>query len=153
VNSYKRLVPGYEAPVHVCWGRHSRSAFVRVPPPKQQASTRIELRSPDPACNPYLSLAVALAAGLDGIRGGLALPPEATGNIDAMTASERAALDIRPLPESLMEAIEELERSALARSALGDFVLEWFVRNKRREWAQYRAEVTPFEIERYLTVL
>jgi glutamine synthetase len=152
VNSYKRLVPGFEAPVFVCWGRSNRSALVRVPPARDGAA-RIEIRSPDPACNPYLAFALILGAGLDGIRAGMELPPEATQTLEAMTPAELAAGEIRPLPESLAEAVAEMERSELVRRVLGDFVLEWIVRNKLGEWHDYRSQVTPFEIERYMSVL
>jgi glutamine synthetase len=152
VNSYKRLIPGYEAPVFVCWGRHARSALVRVPPARD-GQTRIEIRSPDPACNPYLALAVIIAAGLDGVRTGAALPPESPDDLESMSNRERLALDIRPLPDSLAEALSEMERSELVRSVLGDDLVAWFVRNKMDEWREYRAQVTPFEVGRYLPML
>ncbi|MBI4728578.1 MAG: glutamine synthetase [Acidobacteria bacterium] len=155
VNSYKRLVPGFEAPVYASWGRHSRSALVRVPPPKpgRPESTRVEIRSPDPACNPYLALAAILAAGLDGIATCAAPPGEVLDVAEWAADAERAAEGSRPLPASLAEAVGDLEASALMREVLGNFVLEWIVRNKRADWAAYRTHVSPFEVERYLAVL
>jgi glutamine synthetase len=155
VNSYKRLVPGYEAPVHICWARRNRSALVRVPmytPGKEQA-TRIEFRSPDPACNPYLAFAVMLAAGLAGIENEYELPPEASNNIYEMSDEERRAAGIESLPEDLFEAIRIAERSDLVRDTLGDHVFEYLIRNKREEWDAYKAYVTPYELERYLPLL
>jgi glutamine synthetase len=155
VNSYKRLVPGYEAPVYICWARRNRSALVRVPmyKPGKEEATRIEFRSPDPACNPYLAFAVMLAAGLDGIEHEYELPAEASNNIYEMTEEERRAAGIESLPEDLYEAIEVAERSDLVRSALGDHVFEYLIRNKREEWNEYKAYVTPYELERYLPLL
>jgi glutamine synthetase len=160
VNSYKRLLHGsgvgsqtqFEAPVHVSWGRNNRSALVRVPvtKPGKTTSTRLEYRAPDPACNPYLAFSVLLAAGLKGIEEGYELPPEAEANVWAMTDAQRAAEGIVPLPTSLAEAIDEMERSELMRAALGEHIFEWFLRNKRAEWDLYRAQVTPFELTRYL---
>jgi glutamine synthetase len=155
VNSYKRLVPGYEAPVHICWARRNRSALVRVPmytPGKEQA-TRIEFRSPDPACNPYLAFAVMVAAGLAGIENEYELPPEASNNIYEMSDEERRAAGIESLPEDLYEAIRIAERSDLVRETLGDHVFEYLIRNKRQEWDSYKAYVTPYELERYLPLL
>jgi glutamine synthetase len=155
VNSYKRLVPGYEAPVYICWARRNRSALVRVPmyKPGKEAATRIEFRSPDPACNPYLAFAVMLAAGLAGIEGEYELPPEASNNIYEMSDDERRAAGIRSLPEDLFDAIEVAERSDLLRDALGDHVVEYLVRNKRAEWDAFKTYVSPFELERYLPLL
>ncbi len=155
VNSYKRLVPGYEAPVYLCWARRNRSALIRVPmyKPGKEKSTRIEFRSPDPACNPYLAFAVMLAAGLKGIEEEYELPPEAAENIYEMSETERRAAAIDSLPEDLFEAIAAAERSDLLRDALGDHVVEYLVRNKREEWDEYKAYVTPFELERYLPLL
>ena len=155
VNSYKRLVPGYEAPTAVCWSRHLRSAFVRVPgaKPKKEASARVEIRSPDPACNPYLAFAVILAAGLKGIDESYPLPDEATDDVDALTADDRAAKGIASLPGDLAVALKEMERSELVADALGEHVFEQFLRNKRAEWDLYKAYVSPFELERYLPVL
>jgi len=155
VNSYKRLVPGYEAPVYICWSRRNRSALVRVPmyKPGKEAATRIELRSPDPACNPYLAFAVMLAAGLEGIERNYELPPEASNNIYEMTDEERLAAGIGSLPGSLQEAIQLAEGSALLRKALGDHVFEYLLRNKKAEWDAYRTQVTEYEIKRYLPIL
>jgi glutamine synthetase len=155
VNSYKRLVPGYEAPVYVCWARRNRSALVRVPTHKlgKEAATRIEYRSPDPACNPYLAFAAMLAAGLAGIEGDYELPPEASNNIYQMTEEERRATGIRSLPENLVEAIHLAADSKVVREALGDHVHEFLIRNKREEWDGYKSYVTPYELERYLPIL
>jgi glutamine synthetase len=155
VNSYKRLVPGYEAPVYICWARRNRSALVRVPmyKPGKEEATRIEFRSPDPACNPYLAFAVMLAAGLSGIENEYALPPEASNNIYEMSEDERRAAGIESLPEDLYEAISVAERSELVRETLGDHVFEYLIRNKREEWDAYKAYVTPYELERYLPLL
>jgi len=155
VNSYKRLVPGFEAPAYVCWSRHLRSAFVRVPmaKPSKAASARIEIRSPDPACNPYLAFGVILAAGLRGIDEGYELPPEVDDDVDAMTPDERRARGILSLPEDLADAIKEMERSELVAEALGEHVFDEFLRNKRMEWDGYRNYVSPFELDRYLPLL
>jgi glutamine synthetase len=155
INSYKRLVPGYEAPVHVCWAHRNRSALVRVPAdrPHDEQACRVEYRALDPACNPYLAFAVVLAAGLDGIERGLEPPPEATDNIYAMSPEERRAIGIASLPESLVEAVQEMERDEVVAEALGEHVFEWFLRNKRKEWEEYRTLVTPFEVERYFPLL
>jgi glutamine synthetase len=155
VNSYKRLVPGYEAPVYVCWARRNRSALVRVPmyKPGKEGAARIELRSPDPACNPYLAFAVMLAAGLKGIEDQEDLPPEASNNIYEMAEEERREAGIESLPEDLSEAIRAAEGSELLHETLGTHVLEYLVRNKREEWDAYKAYVTPYELERYLPLL
>ena len=155
VNSYKRLVVGFEAPVYVAWARNNRSALVRVPGAKQgkDTSTRIEFRSPDPACNPYLAFAVILAAGLKGIDEGYELPPELTANLYEMTEQERLAEGVDALPGSLSDAIKEMEKSELVAEALGEHVFEWFIRNKRAEWTEYKRQVTPFELARYLPSL
>jgi glutamine synthetase len=155
VNSYKRLVPGFEAPVYVCWARRNRSALVRVPmyKPGKEGATRIEYRAPDPACNPYLAFSAMLAAGLAGIEGEYELPPEASNNIYEMSDDERAAAGIRSLPEDLLEAIRLAEASQVLRTALGDHVHEYLIRNKREEWDSFKAYVTPYERERYLPIL
>jgi glutamine synthetase len=155
VNSYKRLVPGYEAPVYVCWARRNRSALVRVPQykPGKEEATRIEYRSPDPACNPYLAFATMLAAGLDGIERELELPPEASNNIYEMTVQERAAAGIASLPQDLHDAIAVAESSELLRSTLGDHVHEFLIRAKLAEWDDFKSYVSPYELERYLPVL
>ena len=160
INSYKRLITGRgypvpEAPVYVCWGRHNRSALIRVPmyKPRKDQSTRIELRSPDPACNPYLAFSVMLAAGLKGIEEGYELPPEETDNIYEMTENERRARGIKHLPEDLNEALREMEASELVADTLGEEVFEYLLRNKRAEWDQYKSYVSPYEVERYLPLL
>ncbi len=155
VNSYKRLVPGFEAPVFVSWGRHNRSSLIRVPmyKPHKSASARVEFRAPDPACNPYLAFSVILAAGLRGIEQGYEVPPEAEDNIYELTDTERRAAGIDSLPRNLDEALRVMEDSELVAEALGEHVFEFFLRNKRVEWDAYRAQVTPFEIERYLPML
>lgn len=155
VNSYKRLVSGFEAPVYICWAHRNRSALVRVPmyKPGKEAATRIELRSPDPACNPYLAFAAMLAAGMDGIERGLELPPGVVEDVYEMGAEERARRGISQLPESLHEAVNRLEESELMRETLGDSVLDWLVRTKRTEWHDYRTRVTAWERDSYLPLL
>lgn len=155
VNSYKRLLPGYEAPVYMSWARRNRSDLIRIPEykPGKEMHTRIEYRSPDPACNPYLVFAVMLAAGLDGIENERPLPAPVEGNVFEMTDEERAARDIQTLPGSLIEAIEAAEASPLLRSALGDHVFESLIQNKRIEWERYRRHVTDFELAEYLPIL
>jgi len=151
VNSYKRLIVGTEAPSHITWAQNHRAALVRVPmnKPGKESSVRIEYRSPDPACNPYLAYSVLLAAGLKGIEEGYELPPEATSFLE-LSPKERAAAGVRDLPQSLAEALDAMEGSELVREALGDHIFEWFLRNKRAEWADYKSQVTPFELARYL---
>ena len=155
VNSYKRLVSGYEAPIHVSWARNNRSALVRVPvvKPGKHESTRIEFRSPDSACNPYLAFAVQLAAGLEGIEKGYELPGEADANLFALSADELADKGIQHLPGSLHEALGMMESSELLANTLGEHVFEWFIRNKRAEWAKYKSHVTQFELDQYLPQL
>lgn len=155
VNSYKRLVSGYEAPVYVCWAQRNRSALVRVPmyKPGKEKATRIELRSPDPACNPYLAFAVMLAAGLEGIEKGYKLPDPVSDNIYEMSDEERERIGIEALPEDLHSAIEITEQSEMVEKALGKQVFEWFIRNKKMEWDEYRTRVTPYELEKYLPLL
>jgi len=155
VNSYKRLVPGYEAPVYVSWAQKNRSALVRVPmyKPGKEKATRIEIRNPDPACNPYLAFSVMLAAGLEGVKRKYKLMPEATGNIYGMTDHERRKASIESLPDDLYEAIKLTEKSALVRKALGDKVFEYFIRNKKDEWNEYRSQVTEYEKNKYLAIL
>jgi glutamine synthetase len=152
VNSYKRLIPGYEAPVFVCWARNNRSALVRVPTPAKgrPESAGIEYRAPDPACNPYLALSVIIAAGLDGIEQGSSLPPEAVDNIWELDERERRALGIEALPSSLAEALDEMERSELVAAALGEHVFSHAIANKRAEWREYAAHISRFELDRYL---
>ncbi|MEX0984999.1 MAG: glutamine synthetase family protein [Actinomycetota bacterium] len=155
VNSYKRLIPGFEAPVYVCWARRNRSALVRVPQykPGKEEATRIEYRSPDPACNPYLAFAAMLGAGLAGVEGSYELPPEASNNIYEMSEAERGAAGIASLPEDLHDAIGLAEGSDVLREALGEHVHEFLIRNKRAEWDGFKAYVTPYELARYLPVL
>lgn len=155
VNSYKRLVPGYEAPVYVAWSRRNRSALVRVPlyhPGKEQA-TRAELRCPDPACNPYLTFACLLHAGLEGIEKGYELEPPMERNLYELTHEERERAGVEALPESLGEAIEIGAESELLLKALGEHVHSRYIDLKRREWEEYRVQVTPYELDRYLPVL
>jgi len=155
VNSYKRLVGGGEAPAHVCWGHNNRSALVRVPmyKPAKGQSTRIEFRSIDAACNPYLAYAVLLAAGLEGIAKGYELPQEAEDDVWSLNEGERRALGIEPLPHNLDEAIRVMEGSELVAETLGEHVFDFFLRNKRAEWQDYRRQVTQFELDRLLPVL
>ena len=155
VNSYKRLVPGYEAPVYVSWARRNRSAMIRVPmyKPGKEMATRIEFRSPDPACNPYLAFAVMLGAGMDGIEKKLELPHPIEEDIYEMNPAERRAHGIADLPENLYAAILVTEQSELVRNVLGDHIFRKFIENKKIEWDQYRAHVSQFELERYLPKL
>ncbi|MEW6540520.1 MAG: type I glutamate--ammonia ligase [Bacillota bacterium] len=150
VNSYKRLVTGYEAPVYIAWSNRNRSPLIRIPA-KRGMSTRIELRSPDPSCNPYLALAVCLQAGLDGIRKKTAPPPPCDQNIYVMSEAERRGLNIGALPEDLREALGELRGSALMRRALGEHVFNRYVDAKQIEWNRYRCQIHPWELEEYLT--
>lgn len=149
VNSYKRLVPGFEAPCYVAWSASNRSALIRIPAARGQ-STRIELRSPDPACNPYLALAVCLAAGLDGIERGLMPPEEIKENVFEMDAKTREAKGIENLPISLNEAILELNKNQLIQETLGSHVLENYIAGKMAEWNEYRAQVSDWEYKKYL---
>ena len=152
VNSYKRLWGGGEAPAYLTWGHNNRSALIRVPmyKPQKDNSTRIEVRSLDSACNPYLAFAVLLAAGLKGIEQGYELPPEAEDDVWRLTDAERRAMGIEPLPSSLGRALELMERSELVAETLGEHVFDFFLRNKRAEWRDYRQEITQFELDRYL---
>jgi glutamine synthetase len=155
VNSYKRLVLGYEAPVYGAWSRRNRSALVRVPvyhPGKEQA-TRAEFRCPDPSCNPYLTFAAMLHAGLEGIEKGYEIPEPMERNLYDLTADERAKAGIEQLPETLGEAIEILAESELVEKALGDHIFPRYVDLKREEWEEYRVQVTEWELERYLPIL
>jgi glutamine synthetase len=155
VNSYKRLVPGYEAPVYVAWSRRNRSALIRIPlyKPGNEQATRAEIRCPDPACNPYLTFAALLHAGLEGIEQGYELPEPMEQNLYKLSAEDRKARGIVALPETLGEAIDELAGSELARKALGDHVFDAYVKLKRQEWDDYRVQLTPWEMENYLGVL
>jgi glutamine synthetase len=150
VNSYKRLVSGYEAPVYIAWSAQNRSPLVRIPA-KRGASTRVELRSPDPACNPYLALAVCLMAGLDGIKNKILPPPPCNRNIYEMTVSERAEHGIECLPDNLNQAMQELEKDEVVREALGEHVFSRYIEAKRIEWERYRVQVHAWELEEYLT--
>ena len=155
VNSYKRLVPGYEAPVYVAWSRRNRSALIRIPlykPGKEQA-TRAEIRCPDPACNPYLTFAALLHAGLEGIEKGYELPAPMEQNLYNLTAEQRRERGIVALPETLGEAVDELATSELARRALGQHIFDAYVKIKREEWDEYRIQLTQWEMEKYLAVL
>ena len=155
INSYKRLVPGYEAPVYLSWAKRNRSDLIRVPEyrPGREKATRIEFRSPDPACNPYLCFSVMLTAGLKGIEEGLTPPEPIEENVYEMTAAERAKRGISTLPSSLFEAIQLTEKSKLVREALGEHVFNAFITNKKIEWDHYRTQVTGYEIDRYLPIL
>lgn len=155
VNSYKRLVPGYEAPVYIAWSQRNRSALIRVPyykPGKEQA-TRAELRCPDPACNPYLAFAVMLTAGLKGIEEGYELPQEMTENLYELTDEERKERGIKSLPGSLGEAIVATEKSELVRETLGDHAFERFIWLKKQEWDDFRVQVTQYELDKLLPLL
>ena len=149
VNSYKRLVPGYEAPCYLAWSASNRSALIRIPASRGQ-STRVELRSPDPCCNPYLELAVCLAAGLDGIEKGLVPPAEITENIFAMDQAARDARGIDSLPGSLEEAVKAMQEDSLILDALGAHVAENYIEGKRKEWDEYRTRVSSWEREKYI---
>ncbi len=151
VNSYKRLVPGYEAPCYKAWSASNRSALIRIPAARGK-STRLELRSPDPSCNPYLAAAVCLAAGLDGIEKKLNPPPEIVENIYEMDADARAVHHIESLPGSLDEALNELEKDALILEVLGEHVSSNYIEGKRKEWDEYRTRVSSWETEKYITV-
>ena len=155
VNSYKRLVEGGEAPAYACWGRNNRSALVRVPMfgIDKQSSARVEIRSLDPAANPYLAYAVILRAGLAGIEGEYELPDEADNDVWALSARQRHAMGIEELPRNLDEAVRAMEGSELVADTLGEHLFEHFLVNKRAEFDEYRAQVTPFELQRYLPIL
>ena len=155
INSYKRLVPGYEAPCYITWARRSRADLIRLPEyqPGKETATRIELRSPDPACNPYLAFSVMLAAGLDGMEKGYDLPPPTEKNVFEMSQEERDRAGIGTLPGSLYEAIQLTEKSQLVREALGDHVFNSFMENKKVEWERYRTQVTDYELKNYLPIL
>ncbi len=155
VNSYKRLLPGFEAPVYLTWARRNRSDLIRIPEyqPGKEIHTRIEYRSPDPACNPYLVFAVMLAAGLDGIENEIPLPPPFEGNVFEMTDAEREERGIGMLPGSLYEAIREAEKSEFLRRTLGEHTFNSLLENKRIEWERYRRHITDFELNEYLPVL
>ena len=154
VNSYKRLVPGFEAPTHIGWGTQNRSALIRVPAPAgNHGPGRIEYRAPDPATNPYLCFAVLVAAGLAGIEGEYDLPPETSDNVYELSDEQTAAADIHSLPRDLGDALRHMEDSDLVRDVLGDHLFRHFIANKRREWSAYTDHVTRFELDRYLPLL
>ncbi|MGE5415644.1 MAG: type I glutamate--ammonia ligase [Acidobacteriota bacterium] len=152
INSYKRLVPGYEAPVYVAWSQANRSCLIRVPA-KRGAGTRIEVRNPDPSCNPYLAVAVMLAAGLDGIKNKILPPDEIGSNIYHMSEDERIRLGIDSLPGSIAEAMEELSKDEVIKAALGEHIYSKLVEAKKQEWDEYRCAVHNWEIDRYLTII
>ena len=155
VNSYKRLVPGFEAPAFISWAHVSRSDLIRVPAhkPGYESSMRVEYRAPDPACNPYLAFSVMLAAGSKGIEQEYPVPPAVEGNVFAMTSEERQAKGIRSLPGSLGEALALAEGSDLLRESLGEHIVNSIIQNKTMEWGDYRATVTDYETSRYLPIL
>ncbi|CAB4677082.1 unannotated protein [freshwater metagenome] len=155
VNSYKRLVPGFEAPVHISWARNNRSGLIRVPIQKRNSeqSTRIEYRSPDPACNPYLAFSVILAAGLRGVKEGYELPQEADANLFEIGDDMLEKLGIGQLPQSMSDALRVMEKSELVAEALGEHIFEWFLRNKRAEWRGYKTHISQYELNRYLRSL
>lgn len=155
VNSYKRLVPGYEAPVYIAWARRNRSTLVRVPlyKPGKENATRAEYRSPDPACNPYLAFAVMLRAGLEGIKNKYPLPEAIEEDVYEMNEERRRELGIDALPGSLYEAIERAESSKLIRDTLGDHVFEKLIENKKIEWDRFRTHVSQYEVDTYLPIL
>ena len=155
VNSYKRLLPGYEAPVYLSWARRNRADLIRVPEykPGKENATRVEFRSPDPACNPYLTFSVMLAAGLEGVEKEYEVPDPVEENVYEMTEEERQRRNIGTLPGSLLEAIKLTEESEVVRKALGDHVFDAFIKNKKIEWDMYRAQVTDYELNRYLPIL
>lgn len=150
VNSYKRLVPGYEAPIYVAWSGKNRSPLIRIPA-KRGVSTRVEMRNPDPSCNPYLALAVMLKAGLDGIKNKITPPKEVNCNIYKMTLEEKKELGIESLPGNLSEALKELEQDEVVKEALGEHIYDRFMEAKKHEWNEYITKVTPWEVENYLT--
>jgi glutamine synthetase len=155
VNSYKRLVPGFEAPVYVAWSRRNRSALVRIPlyKPGAEQATRAEIRCPDPACNPYLTFATLLHAGLEGIERGYELPEPMETNLYHLTAEQRKERGIVSLPETLGEAVDELSGSDLVRKALGPHIFDRYVELKRKEWDEYRVQLSQWELDKYLSVL
>ncbi len=155
INSYKRLVPGYEAPVYIAWSRRNRSALVRVPwyQPGKEKATRIELRCPDPSGNPYLQFAVMLGAGLKGIEMGLTPPEPIEKNLYEIEEAERLAMGVEALPGSVGEALAYAEKSELLKEILGEHIFERYIYIKRQEWSEYRAQVTPWEIKKYLPIL
>jgi glutamine synthetase len=155
VNSYKRLVAGYEAPVYISWGRRNRSSLIRVPmyKPGREKATRIELRSPDPACNPYLAFSVMLAAGLKGMEEEYELPEPIEENIFEMSEEQRAKNNIEFLPDTLENATREMEKSELVRETLGDHIFQHLIANKKVEWDAYKVHISQYELDKYLPLL
>ena len=155
VNSYKRLVPGYEAPVYISWGHKNRTALIRIPiyRPGNENAMRVELRCPDPACNPYLAFCAILAAGLEGIEKKYKLPPPVEPNIYKMEMEERESRKLKALPVNLFEAIVETEKSRLMKEALGGHIFTRFIHNKKTEWEEYRIQITSHELRKYFPML
>jgi glutamine synthetase len=155
VNSYKRLLPGYEAPVYITWARRNRADLIRIPEyqPGRETATRLEFRSPDPACNPYLAFSVLLAAGLEGIEKEYEPPPPVEKNVFEMPEQERQQKGIGTLPGNLYEAIKLTENSELVKKALGEHVFSIFIQNKKVDWERYCSQVTDYELKQYLAVL
>jgi glutamine synthetase len=151
INSYKRLVPGFEAPTNIAWSMHNRSPMIRIPN-RRGNGTRTEVRMPDPSCNPYLAFAVMLKAGLDGIKNNLTPPPAVNENIFSMSERRKRSLKIDTLPGNLHEALVQLEKSKLMREALGEHVFNHFLEAKHKEWADYISQVHQWEVDRYLGV-
>lgn len=151
VNSYKRLIPGYEAPVYITWSKRNRSSLIRVPEyfPGKENSVRIELRSPDPLCNPYLAFPAIIKAGLDGINNKIDPPMPIEKDVFSLSEKERKELGIEALPESLGEALKELEKDSIIKEALGDYIFNKYIELKRKEWDEYKLKITPWEIEKY----
>ena len=155
VNSYKRLVSGYEAPVYICWGQVNRSALIRIPrySPGREQATRMELRCPDPSCNPYLAFTAMLMSGLDGVKKGLTPPQPVEENVYHLAAARLSELKIEMLPFSIKRAVEELKKDKVVQEALGKHTLEKFVEAKQAEFDDYRMQITPWEIDKYLEAL
>jgi glutamine synthetase len=155
INSYKRLVSGFDAPIYISWARNNQSALVRVPSVKKgkPSSVRVEYRAADAACNPYLALSVILAAGIAGIREGYELPPEVAADVSRLSSAELAAAGAKRLPSTLSEALDIMQGSELIADALGEHVFDWFLRNKRIEWDRFQHHVSRFELETYLPIL
>jgi glutamine synthetase len=152
VNSYKRLVPGYEAPVYVAWGPLNRSALIRIPMFSDPKLARFEYRCPDPSCNPYLALISIVTAGMDGVERELELPPPVKRNIFKLSSKERKEMDIKTLPGNLFEALSYLEKDKLLCESLGDHICKNFFQLKKEEWLQYSTQVTDWDWERYFDV-
>ena len=149
VNSYKRLVPGYEAPIYLAWSAANRSPLIRIPSARR-TGTRIELRNPDPSCNPYLAMAACLAAGLDGVRNRLVPPPSTDANLYDLSEEEREARNIEALPSNLREAIHELRHDPVIRATIGEHIFKKYYTAKKDEWRRYNMRVSQWELEEYL---